>query len=368
MILIFWQNIVSPHQLPYIQNIARVNNKLQVILVAAEEMSAARKRMGWGVEKISNINTVEIIVSPRNETIKLIYKKYPNAQHFFSGLRANPTVFYSFKHSLNYDVKRHLITEGPTFYLRPKFLHLIRTIFQDKKYFKYIDKVFAIGEDAREWYRLWGFKPNTIIPFVYCVENHNSIELNNRNNEPTLKLLFVGSLIKLKGINNLLKKLSFLKTDIHLDIIGGGNELDNLKEIVNENNIQNKVSFIGVKTNYETRSLMHNYDCLVLPSLYDGWGAVVNEGLMAGLFVICSDQCGAKDLINKWNGIVFSNERKNNLLTALTYCRNNIDIIRAKRNKIKEWSKCIAPESISSYFSDVLSSQKVPIPPWEKDN
>ena len=46
-------------------------------------------------------------------------------------------------------------------------------------------------------------------------------------------------------------------------------------------------------------------DVLVLPSRFDGWGAVVNEALMVGTPVICSDRCGASDVIeNGRNGYV----------------------------------------------------------------
>jgi glycosyltransferase involved in cell wall biosynthesis len=44
----------------------------------------------------------------------------------------------------------------------------------------------------------------------------------------------------------------------------------------------------------------------VLPSRFDGWGAVVNEALMVGTPVICSNRCGASDVIeNGRNGYVF---------------------------------------------------------------
>src|SRR5437870_11248743 len=42
---------------------------------------------------------------------------------------------------------------------------------------------------------------------------------------------------------------------------------------------------------------MDSADLLVLPSRYDGWGAVINEALMSGIPAICSDNCGAADLV-----------------------------------------------------------------------
>ena len=39
-------------------------------------------------------------------------------------------------------------------------------------------------------------------------------------------------------------------------------------------------------------------DVLVLPSHWDGWGAVINEALCNGARVVCSDFCGAADLVS----------------------------------------------------------------------
>lgn len=366
MILIFWQNLISPHQLPYIRTIPVLNSEVEVILVASEIIPNDRKKMGWTMDEMSEIKNFSIVIAPNAITITKIFDNYPNAQHFFSGLRANSMVFTAFKLSLNRNLNRHLITEGPTFYKRPKVLHFIRTLILDKKYYKHIDKVFAIGKDAKEWYALWGFKAKNIVPFLYCVKTFRVQEQLKYSKEPVLKLLFVGRIIKLKGLKKLLKKLTLLQSGFQLDIIGDGKELVKLKKIVASNNLNNRIQFIRSKKNDEIRSIMENYDSLILPSLYDGWGAVVNEALMAGLFVICSDQCGAKELIiDKFNGIVFSHEKKD-LLNALTYCIKNRDLIRSKKIKIKEWSHCIAAESISRYFLNTLTSDQTIIPPWKK--
>jgi glycosyltransferase involved in cell wall biosynthesis len=56
----------------------------------------------------------------------------------------------------------------------------------------------------------------------------------------------------------------------------------------------------------------------VLPSRFDGWGAVVNEALMVGTPVICSDRCGASDVIeNGRNGYVFEADNADALLQRL---------------------------------------------------
>lgn len=60
----------------------------------------------------------------------------------------------------------------------------------------------------------------------------------------------------------------------------------------------------------KVHQMMHRFDVLVLPSRYDGWGAVINEALQRGLYVICSNRCGAKALVvNDKIGKVFCSKK-----------------------------------------------------------
>ena len=63
---------------------------------------------------------------------------------------------------------------------------------------------------------------------------------------------------------------------------------------------------------------MRQCDLLVLPSLFDGWGAVVNEALQAGMRVLCSTACGAASLLDgRQRGGSFDPDRPESLRRAL---------------------------------------------------
>jgi hypothetical protein len=47
----------------------------------------------------------------------------------------------------------------------------------------------------------------------------------------------------------------------------------------------------------EVPRAMAQADCLVLPSIHDGWGAVASESLMVGTPVVCSDACGVAGVV-----------------------------------------------------------------------
>ena len=368
MTLIFWQNIISPHQLPYIKEICNVFPDIKVLLVVEKQMAEHRKLMGWKTEAVQQRDGFKIVVNPNATQIKSLFEHNPIAQHFFSGIRANPMVLQAFKQSLNYKVKRHLIVEGPTFYKRPRLLHLIKTFIKEKKYFNKINKVYAIGNEAKLWYETWGFSSNNIVPFSYCVEKTKSTNEVSKNLDYVPKLLFVGSLIKLKGLNQFLTVLNKLPHKVVFDIVGEGIEKENLKKIA-YNTTKHDIRFLGSKSNSETRRLMCEYDCLVLPSLYDGWGAVINEALMSGLFVLCSSNCGAQQLIiDKFNGIVFSHKKKNDTYNALKYCIKNIEHIRDNKTAIKDWSTCIEGTTLAKYFVSALHTEQPITPPWKVIN
>ena len=72
-----------------------------------------------------------------------------------------------------------------------------------------------------------------------------------------------------------------------LDIIGRG-PLET--EVERRASACAQFHFLGVKTNREVQERMRAGDLLVLPSLYDGWGTVVNEALQNGMRVLCSDE------------------------------------------------------------------------------
>ena len=365
MVLIFWQNIVSPHQIPYIGKLRELDSNLTIFLVVEKRLSKQRKRMGWteGISKYEK--NVELIIDPDESQISDLFKRYNKSENFFSGLRLSQMVNIAFKMSLNHNVKRHLIVEGPFYFNRLKSLHTLKTRLFEQKYFKYIDKVFCIGQDAREWYSKWGFNSQRTIPFAYCVDwSCASAEIQDRHSSP-LRLLFVGSLIKRKGLDNFFTQLNKIDEHIHLDIIGNGPELSKLENKKKKLKKTIRINFLGQMPNTKISELMPRYDLLVLPSLHDGWGTVINEALMCGLFVLCSDKCGAKDLIHhNFNGIVFSIDKKNELVEAIMYSIKNLNKIRSNRVKIKEWSKSIGPNAVANYFMSALQNKNVE-PPWK---
>ncbi|MEZ4918234.1 MAG: glycosyltransferase [Saprospiraceae bacterium] len=107
-------------------------------------------------------------------------------------------------------------------------------------------------------------------------------------------------------------------------------------------------------SNSELRSNLSKSDLVILPSRFDGWGAIVNESLMVGTPVVCSNMAGASDLINELNGDVFNSENITHLAQILSKRINQGFVPLEIREQIIKWSDCISPQVVAKYFYTTL--------------
>lgn len=360
MKLYFWQNIISPHQIPYIKNLAKQEKVGSVFLIVAESLSEERNKMGWNLESSEDIN---VIISPSEDHILEIYRNSKiDTIHYYSGIRSFPFVYNSFKISLGFKLNRGLIVEHPFTYKKPIILHFLRTLILDYTFLKKFKFVFAFGNKATQWYSMWN-SHYKVIPFIYCVAPPT---YKTNENKEIVKIVFIGSLIPRKNVKVILESIKNLRHEsFQIDIIGDGPQRIYLENLCRNYNLTHKVMFHGTRERQVILNSLTNYDILILPSLFDGWGAVVNEALMAGLFVICSNKCGAQALIDadRKRGLIFDAKSKKDLAEKLNWSISNINTIRSQKEQRHKWSECISGESVADYFVKSLGESTV-TPPW----
>ena len=74
----------------------------------------------------------------------------------------------------------------------------------------------------------------------------------------------------------------------------------------------------------------------VLPSTFEPFGAVINEALLSGCEVLCSDKAGASSLINKHNGLLFNPYSVDDLAEKIKFKLKNIPPLQKNEIKLKE--------------------------------
>jgi glycosyltransferase involved in cell wall biosynthesis len=117
-------------------------------------------------------------------------------------------------------------------------------------------------------------------------------------------LLYVGRLISIKNIPLIIEEMAHIEDSV-LFIVGRGELLRDLSKQVLKHDLTDKVFFIGFQSGNDLYSWFSIAHILILPSYFEPYGAVVNEALIGGCYVLCSKIAGASNLINDNNGATF---------------------------------------------------------------
>lgn len=120
----------------------------------------------------------------------------------------------------------------------------------------------------------------------------------NRKTEGSLQIIFVGSLIPKKGLQDLIEALAepvFLK--VSLTIVGDGYYADDLKKLARDRLSDIQVTWIGIAPPRVVAELMRESDILVLPSYTEGSPNVIKEAMACSLPVIGTRVGGVPDLV-----------------------------------------------------------------------
>lgn len=244
-----------------------------------------------------------------------------------------------------------------------------RIRFQARRYsIKYLDFIVLLSQEVSLYYQTHlNFREEKIIlsPLIQSPKrlrkNSNKIELaaqsyaNKYDLNNKKVLLFVGRLISEKGLSLFLNNIyPTLHDDENLAfvIVGEGTEKDLLQSIIDQKDLHNQVFLTG---RYESEELYGWYlsaSGFVLPSLFEPFGAVVNEALIFGLPVLCSKYAGSSSLITPQNGLIFDPSNKENTIESLKLFLSTItplssldldlkpSLMRDEEHTfIKEWSK-----------------------------
>ncbi|MBE3128358.1 MAG: glycosyltransferase family 4 protein [Actinobacteria bacterium] len=207
----------------------------------------------------------------------------------------------------------------------------------------------AFGTKAKEYLEFLGANPKNVFTSVNTVDleyfrgkilkfKKDRNLLAERREYPKILFLYVGQLIKRKGVIQILSAFDILKDDeIGLLIIGDGPEEKNLMKFCKENTIKN-VFFEGYCQQSELPKYYALADVFILSSFLEVWGLVVNEALASGLYVLCSKYAGvAYDLIKEgWNGEIFDSNNIDEFVKSIKQTKKKIDSIRNRREIISQ--------------------------------
>ncbi|MDD5034070.1 MAG: glycosyltransferase family 4 protein [Methylococcaceae bacterium] len=366
---VFWYYTPSPHQSAYIRALAEEGNTVKLTIVVMGGLEEERRTQGWRVPDFGN---AQVILKPGQEIISEILQSVDaNTVQVFSEFIFDSTIRAILLQSLTRPGLIGLISEGRDWRGTKGILRQLHSLTCERRFAQRVDFVLGIGHLAGEWYRRCGYSPEKIFDFAYVVEK--PIDIEAKDYQGPLRLVYIGQLIPRKRVDLLLQALSHLNSQAwELRIIGEGPQAQKLTKLAKGERLNGPVRFLGVKDNAEVRHELANADVLVLPSHWDGWGAVVNEALMSGSRAICSDFCGAAELIKETPyGEVFAGDSASTLAKALQRQTTKGPVSSEERQEIKQYARSIEGESIAGYLDEIIGfvagdNEQRPIAPWKR--
>ena len=120
-----------------------------------------------------------------------------------------------------------------------------------------------------------------------------------------VKLLYVGRVIRTKGLRDVIHALALLPdlSEVTLDAVGTGEDLIACQELAARYQLTHRIHFHGRIPRADVDDLYQQADVFVFPSFREPSGNVIFEALGHGLPVITTDRGGPGYVINEDSGI-----------------------------------------------------------------
>lgn len=176
----------------------------------------------------------------------------------------------------------------------------------DKKIYNSASEVIALTSDEKQTLLQLGVKSSiAIIPNGINVEHICDRNIENKNK----RILFLGRINHIKGVDILIESLSFLKKrtdDFVLDIVGpiDENYKNRLITIAKDCDVISKIKFHGPVDNVGKWSFYCNTDIFCLTSRGEGFSMAILEALSVGKPVLISTHCSFPEVQGNRLGII----------------------------------------------------------------
>lgn len=133
-------------------------------------------------------------------------------------------------------------------------------------------------------------------------------------------ITMVGSLRDAKDQDTIIKALSLLPDKFHLLIVGEGPRMNILKELTSKLNVDDRVHFLGVRSDIPEILKASNY--AVMSSHWEGLSLSSVEGMSVGIPLIASDVDGLREVVDG-AGILFSHGDYKQLASQIMFLYSN---------------------------------------------
>lgn len=246
---------------------------------------------------------------------------------------------------------------------RKKTILTIHDTIKKRVDFTKYNKCFAISHAVRESVSMYSQIDSIVIQNGIAFNAIKSRQASGKE-QGLFRILQISRLNHLKkGQHTAIRALSLLKkkgiTGVQLDFIGEGDSAEYLQLLATENEVAGQIKFLGLKDRTYVYQQLRQYDLLIQPSLYEGFGLTVVEAMAAKVPVLVSaiegpmeiiehgqygyffEKENADDMAAKIEGIMNTETMQLQTLVdeAYLYAKDRFDIRNTALNYLREYKK-----------------------------
>jgi len=219
-----------------------------------------------------------------------------NPYHFAKSLKA----FRAFRPSVVH-IHQNSLIHLTRWLSAPTVLTVHDTVFGNPKCFSLCKKVIAISGSVRNAISASNTKADAEVIFngIRC----RDIQVRAPGASSEFRIVQVGRLeLPKKGQDIAVQAISELTNakkanGIFLDFIGEGPAFAELEKMIAAYGLRDRIRFRGLLSRQEIYSCLSQYDLLIQPSRFEGFGLTVAEAMVAKLPVLVADIEGPKELV-----------------------------------------------------------------------
>ena len=162
----------------------------------------------------------------------------------------------------------------------------------ERRTYRIADKIVCISEDSRGiLLEKYGIQPKKTIVISPGIDTRQFFPIESLEKIPN-SILYVGRVDKRKGVDFLIKAMPEVVRKlpaVKLYIGGIGKDLPALKAYVQTRELAKNIDFLGFIPDESLNLWYNKVQCVVIPSVFEGFGLTAVEAMAAGTSVICTD-------------------------------------------------------------------------------
>ncbi|HZV81853.1 MAG TPA: glycosyltransferase family 4 protein [Geobacteraceae bacterium] len=183
-------------------------------------------------------------------------------------------------------------------FIRSQFWKRIFLPFEKKTY-QLADAIISDCEDTKRVLIEQYDVPAEKVSVIHCAVDTGKFYFTNLSKKQNC-LLYLGRISKRKGIEFLIRSMPLVVqqvADARLLVGGKGECLEKMKSLVSRLGLERNVTFLGFVPDDQLNELYNQVQCVVVPSIFEGFGITVIEALAAGTRVVGTDVDGIREIL-----------------------------------------------------------------------